>query len=828
MAGTGAALQRANSALAKSQALSSGLASGAIGADGATHVASNDTTGGALWTNIGGFISALLGGQVSPSLPSRSQMVTHKVPAAVTTLQTCGFAAPGDGGNATYARATGPFSDGASFQSADGAWWKFAPGASINAAQFGVVADGYSFNNGKINAGALSTLVLATNAAAATATTVGNPITIIGGAGTRSDGSPISLITTIVAVSGNTITLGSPVSAAMASVCGNFGTDNTVAIGRIMAYAWSLISSATTATIKATDVRVMWPYGITCFSGTISIPDYVSIEGCGSRGSQWLAMAAAANVVLVNSGYNGAGSSYGQNLSKFSIHGNNITTSTSGLVHASTTTGASFNDFRVWWSLGDGLNMDNAQNCQFNNCTFAQNGNPGASFYTFTVAGLTVTPANNAVYTNNAQTFYVASASIASGSGTILCVGTGAPASSGILANNNGGTGDAAITFSAVAGGGAKGAQVRFTNSASGNVFIRCEMPGTANYCIVFEGGCGSNTFINGECETYKGQYVTEYYPSAIPNSLQPAICNVLADGGAGATPYQYDWNRMIAHQSAYAWDTGGRVIPHVIQRNGGTMVFDNVDYQGDGNGGIQNTVLVQYGPNNINASAKNYTVIQGAPLLQNNSTLFYDAGDAAGKVSVDILGELDGVYTALYNPGTTGQIAENVVRTPVNVTLSVNSGQIRFPATQNPSSNANTLDDYEEGAAKIALAVGGSSSGITYSSGPNFNYVKVGRIVHFSGRMTVSSLGGLTGALTITGLPFIATTQESYLGAITFPYYGSVSLGSGYQLAGEITGGSSVITINLAGSVGTSAATHAIYTSGMQIAFSGTYLAAA
>jgi hypothetical protein len=37
--------------------------------------------------------------------------------------------------------------------------------------------------------------------------------------------------------------------------------------------------------------------------------------------------------------------------------------------------------------------------------------------------------------------------------------------------------------------------------------------------------------------------------------------------------------------------------------------------------------------------------------------------------------------------------------------------GQIVFPATQNTSSNANTLDDYEEGTFSISYSGGGSST---------------------------------------------------------------------------------------------------------------------
>jgi hypothetical protein len=138
MAGSGAAFPRANSALAKSQALSNNLASGTPGADGASHVASNDTVGGALWSTVGGFMAALLAGQVANSQPTRAQMVANKVPAAVTTICTSGYSTAGDGGGAAYVRATGPFTDGSSFQSTDGQWWKLSMPA-VTLAMFGAI-----------------------------------------------------------------------------------------------------------------------------------------------------------------------------------------------------------------------------------------------------------------------------------------------------------------------------------------------------------------------------------------------------------------------------------------------------------------------------------------------------------------------------------------------------------------------------------------------------------------------------------------------------------------------------------------------------------------
>ena len=65
-------------------------------------------------------------------------------------------------------------------------------------------------------------------------------------------------------------------------------------------------------------------------------------------------------------------------------------------------------------------------------------------------------------------------------------------------------------------------------------------------------------------------------------------------------------------------------------------------------------------------------------------------------------------------------------------------SGQIKFPATQNASTNANTLDDYEEGTWTPAPNSG------TFSSATG-TYTKVGRLVTLTFDFVVGTGGGTT-----------------------------------------------------------------------------------
>jgi hypothetical protein len=83
----------------------------------------------------------------------------------------------------------------------------------------------------------------------------------------------------------------------------------------------------------------------------------------------------------------------------------------------------------------------------------------------------------------------------------------------------------------------------------------------------------------------------------------------------------------------------------------------------------------------------------------------------------------------------------------------SANGIGITFPATQSASSNANTLDDYEEGTWTPAQGSGLTVVGTFASVG---RYTKIGRFVFVSGQLSGStSISSTSGTQMFTGLPF-------------------------------------------------------------------------
>ena len=92
----------------------------------------------------------------------------------------------------------------------------------------------------------------------------------------------------------------------------------------------------------------------------------------------------------------------------------------------------------------------------------------------------------------------------------------------------------------------------------------------------------------------------------------------------------------------------------------------------------------------------------------------------------------------------------------------------ITFPATQSPSTDANTLDDYEEGT--WTPVISGSTIAGTYQTATAVGtYTKIGNRIHIFCTVTMAAVvtGGGTGYMRISGLPVGTANAESATGAV-------------------------------------------------------------
>jgi hypothetical protein len=187
----------------------------------------------------------------------------------------------------------------------------------------------------------------------------------------------------------------------------------------------------------------------------------------------------------------------------------------------------------------------------------------------------------------------------------------------------------------------------------------------------------------------------------------------------------------------------------------------------------------------------------------------WYDMSAVAANLTIPV-----GVSWRILNKGL-----------PVGGLMDLLNGQIKFPATQNPSSDVNTLDDYEEGTFTVTLLPGTSGSITLDPAYATARYTKIGRVVSIQGVCVVQSISSPVGTLKIGGLPFASGNAVGNYAAIALQ---ALSLETTATMPGQgaILPNSSVIDVftRFAGGAGGITSNAADIRAGTEIRFSGTY----
>ena len=117
------------------------------------------------------------------------------------------------------------------------------------------------------------------------------------------------------------------------------------------------------------------------------------------------------------------------------------------------------------------------------------------------------------------------------------------------------------------------------------------------------------------------------------------------------------------------------------------------------------------------------------------------------------------------------------------NATPSTSGAGITFPATQSASSDANTLDDYEEGTFTPTLSGGFSVAPTSYTN-QNGRYTKIGRLVYFTFDIDPNGATANSSTVSFGGLPFTVGTSSPSAGLIG--YQASFNTNAGDTIAVE------------------------------------------
>jgi len=190
----------------------------------------------------------------------------------------------------------------------------------------------------------------------------------------------------------------------------------------------------------------------------------------------------------------------------------------------------------------------------------------------------------------------------------------------------------------------------------------------------------------------------------------------------------------------------------------------------------------------------------------------------AAGRTDANAIGAATGATTALKlaNLASPASTTQQGVITKVTNAAEVTTGTsanaitpatlkdstpplngIKFPATQVPSADANTLDDYEEGSCTLAVAGTTTAGTHTYTVQVG-NYTKVGRRVSVDFTLAISSKDvGMAGNVIISGLPFATSSVINYVAGLSIGYLNGHTLTANFtEIIGRVV--SSVTSISL------------------------------
>jgi hypothetical protein len=143
--------------------------------------------------------------------------------------------------------------------------------------------------------------------------------------------------------------------------------------------------------------------------------------------------------------------------------------------------------------------------------------------------------------------------------------------------------------------------------------------------------------------------------------------------------------------------------------------------------------------------------------------------------MSIVLVGSSSGSIT-LQEPAVAGTTTLNLPATSGTVVVTGTTptlNGITFPATQVPSADANTLDDYEEGTWTPVVP----ATSVTYTNRYG-TYTKIGNVVFIHCFVEISSISGASGAggaAFISGLPFTSTSAtNAYYPQFTTSWGGS------------------------------------------------------
>lgn len=161
-----------------------------------------------------------------------------------------------------------------------------------------------------------------------------------------------------------------------------------------------------------------------------------------------------------------------------------------------------------------------------------------------------------------------------------------------------------------------------------------------------------------------------------------------------------------------------------------------------------------------------------------------------------------------------------------VDGSINLQGGQLIFPATQNASSDANTLDDYAEGTYTpvVSFSTPGTSS-FTYAT-QSGRYTKIGRLVHVAVSLTFTPTVGTGSGTVQISLPFTPTSSTPRSGGVVLNLNSAWTWPAGRTSVSVVAqpAGAAIRAVGSASGLGTFSATNLTSGSSHDLDFTVTY----
>jgi hypothetical protein len=181
------------------------------------------------------------------------------------------------------------------------------------------------------------------------------------------------------------------------------------------------------------------------------------------------------------------------------------------------------------------------------------------------------------------------------------------------------------------------------------------------------------------------------------------------------------------------------------------------------------------------------------------------DLGSDVGSSVTDVTNHI-GLFGSLYGFGVTSNQLNYVSGDAHVFYNTAGNERVRILGTGGLTFNgdtaaANALDSYEEGSFSPTYTASSSNPTVGYSNQIG-RYVKIGQLVHCSIRITTSSVSGGSGALFISGLPFVAESVSNMYSTFSIAYSATWNSDVAPQTGFAIQGGTTIQLLRNSGNI--------------------------